>query len=551
MKNHKITFTLLLALLTCCQTWASTAASKVIEVRNELDFFKAMGSNRTIRVAAGVELNLSQGINDDRVAELLGIKEELSLPSPSSWPKNLVYRGHETDGWQPFLAKFSNLTIEGSGTNQSRIVIEPRYAYVLSFISCNNITLRNLEIGHTEEGYCSGGVLNFEECRNVSIENCVLYGCGTEGVTVQKTQHFVCKATNIHHCTYSIMTVIESEDVLFDQCIFHENKEYGLLCIRGGCSDVRFNQCSFIDNVGELFEVYNPITMTNCQIYHPTERRGDMKLVTTVDCTFGEDFSENPGLGSDGPGEDEEYEEDDDPHANDPLPTFYHAYSKKQAVGTTTLTYAVRGRAVAGEIRTVEPDFTDTLPIYGYIDNNGELVFNAFRNDMAFYEFKGRIAGNNIELYDVIGEFASTLKPEKKTFDYSIDRITGGYGSPYDEDVVYTLRPQGINMAGIYRYELTGNRGQGNINIYRTGENDDIYNITIDIKCGNEQYVVNGEVPMEENHQVFLNTVVDGKTVIVKLEYYENFIIVSTIDDRSNVLRGKMKGIFVNIPGVG
>jgi hypothetical protein len=38
-----------------------------------------------------------------------------------------------------------NLTIEGIGEEPSQILIEPRYAYVLSFINAENIKINNIK----------------------------------------------------------------------------------------------------------------------------------------------------------------------------------------------------------------------------------------------------------------------------------------------------------------------------------------------------------------------------------------------------------------------
>jgi hypothetical protein len=63
------------------------------------------------------------------------------------------------DGKEVALIGLTNLEIFGDA---AKILAEPRYAWVLTFRDCHSVALRNLELGHIEPGYCSGGVIKFE-----------------------------------------------------------------------------------------------------------------------------------------------------------------------------------------------------------------------------------------------------------------------------------------------------------------------------------------------------------------------------------------------------
>ena len=86
------------------------------------------------------------------------------------------------DGSALCLGNLYNFHISGG-----EIVTQPRYANVLSFYECKNISLTDVHLGHNKlPGNCMGGVLYLEGCQNVLLESCDLYGCGILGI---RTRH--------------------------------------------------------------------------------------------------------------------------------------------------------------------------------------------------------------------------------------------------------------------------------------------------------------------------------------------------------------------------
>ena len=153
--------------------------------------------------------------------------------------------------------------------------------------------MRNLTIGHTEGGYCQGGVIGMKRgWRNVVID-CDLYGCGTYGLDLAATTDFGMLHSNIHDCTYGIMQLRSCVGVRFNSCDFFNNREYDL--IGGlGCEGLSFMECRFFANWGDspLFSLDNTFYMSGCQVYHPTQNLG---TIDVADQSGAKNFfSENP-----------------------------------------------------------------------------------------------------------------------------------------------------------------------------------------------------------------------------------------------------------------
>ena len=250
-------------------------------VTNENEFIAALGSNRTVAIAAGVHLNLS------RVLE----REEMFLKQPGRrWcvdasaivsKEPLVVSESETDGQQLALVNMKNLRIKGE--HNSSIEVDPRYSYCLYFINCENCEVHNLTIGHTEGGYCSGGVIGVRGGRMTLVKDCDLYGCGTYGLDLIETSDFALMNSNIHDCTYGIMELRSCVSVKFTKCDFFSNREYSL--VEGyGVEGLVFDDCRFFANWGDaaLFSLDNTFYLMGCQVYHPSEHLGSMNMCEQI-----------------------------------------------------------------------------------------------------------------------------------------------------------------------------------------------------------------------------------------------------------------------------
>lgn len=241
-----------------------------VTVLSEREFLAALGSNRTINIAPGITLNLSKVLNQqenfttfDRIWRNETYSERTGLTG-------LVASCACSDGRQLDLVNLRDLTIRGG--KGSMIVVEPRYANVLNFYGCRNIRLENLVIGHTEEGYCQGGVIYCEGSEGINIVNCELYGCGTYGLQAFKTQGIVMEKTIIRDCSYGIMELHNSQYCSFVDCDFVRCRQYTLVSIDDGCKNTRFTRCRFAENKGTLFDIQSSIMVESCEIHHPEDQ---------------------------------------------------------------------------------------------------------------------------------------------------------------------------------------------------------------------------------------------------------------------------------------
>lgn len=124
------------------------------------------------------------------------------------------------DGPQLVITGVDGLSIISE--NGATVSAIPRYANVLSFINCDNVSLSGFTAGHTEEpGSCAGGVLYFESSSGISIDGCHLYGCGIIGIQTQNVQELSVTGTEIYDCSMAAVTLSATTDAVFTGCDIH------------------------------------------------------------------------------------------------------------------------------------------------------------------------------------------------------------------------------------------------------------------------------------------------------------------------------------------
>ena len=169
-----------------------------IRVRNVDELLSAIGSDRLIELSEG-DYCLTEARSYGR-------------DSYSS----LWYWQDSYDGYQLVITGVRNLCLTGAGAGRCSIVTDPRYANVLRFEDCIGLDISGLTLGHTPgEGFCSGGVLDFFRCEDVSVSECELYGCGTYGITASECAALSATGCSIHDCTYGALQAISCLDVRF------------------------------------------------------------------------------------------------------------------------------------------------------------------------------------------------------------------------------------------------------------------------------------------------------------------------------------------------
>lgn len=175
-----------------------TPLQKQIRVTTADEFLAAIGSDREIILDAPV-LDLSSASNY----------------GTGSSPH--YYWQEEYDGPGLVICDAENLTIRAEGTDRKTHTISavPRYANVLSFRGCSHILVSGFTAGHTEApGECSGGVLSFEDCDQITVDGCGLFGCGILGVDGSFCSRITVSNCDIYDCSFGGIQLYEVQDAV-------------------------------------------------------------------------------------------------------------------------------------------------------------------------------------------------------------------------------------------------------------------------------------------------------------------------------------------------
>lgn len=182
-----------------------TSDAKEVHVATADEFIAAVASD-TVIVIDVPWINL---MDASSYAEFYG--DEFSDPDFSTG--DCVWR-RVYDGLELCIGNVRNLHIRGG-----KIVTEPRYANVLNFYYCENISLDSISLGHTkEQGSCCGGVVYLNGSENIVIDNCDLYGCGILGVETENVRNLQVQRTIIHDCNQGAALLSNTYGVAFLDC---------------------------------------------------------------------------------------------------------------------------------------------------------------------------------------------------------------------------------------------------------------------------------------------------------------------------------------------
>lgn len=232
----------------------------------------------TAAVAAGQEYHPQTGAELEALFPYDGTSQ---VPAGSTvYLEAKTYQVSE-DLW---MEKVDDLSIIGQpGT---KIVLDNGLDTVMSFISCKNLTLRNLVIGHSEYladfAGCSAGVLYIYDS-NVTMTNCELFGCGLEGFEVFDSPLLTMDHCTIRDCS-SYAARIWFTPVEMKDCVISGN----------GYSDEMRGEAAFIitEDLGSTKEF--TVNFTNCtfinnqnKAFWAREDNIDPHVkVNTINCTF-------------------------------------------------------------------------------------------------------------------------------------------------------------------------------------------------------------------------------------------------------------------------
>ena len=129
------------------------------------------------------------------------------------------------DGPGLVIRNVDNMTIRSNDGNVKNHTISavPRYADVLAFSACSNVTLSGFTAGHTiEPGSCAGGVIEFRDCDNMMVDNCGLYGCGILGVYAEYSKNIYVTNSDIYECSQGGIKMRSTDNITISGNTFRD-----------------------------------------------------------------------------------------------------------------------------------------------------------------------------------------------------------------------------------------------------------------------------------------------------------------------------------------
>lgn len=146
-----------------------------------------------------------------------------------------------------------NLTIRPfESTEEVEFIAKPSVVEVVKVTNCDNIVFENIKIGHESDKGCDAPVIEIKDSKNINLNKCRLYGCGTTGVDLERVSGFNFNNGSIYDCSHHIMRVYDSKSVKFEDSDFYEN----------GGEDYYYNKTGLIVNVRSDI-IFNRINIYN------------------------------------------------------------------------------------------------------------------------------------------------------------------------------------------------------------------------------------------------------------------------------------------------
>jgi hypothetical protein len=203
---------------------ASRASEREIEAKTVEELFRAIGSNRTIKLTAP-RYDLSE------------LTAELSWTNANFENDTLTIFGVE------------NLRIVGDRDSKPFVLTPYEYSPVLNFVNCRQIGVEGIEAGHwPKKGICSGAVVHLENCDRVEINHSVLFGSGSIGIRGDRVSNLSCDGITIKECTAHIFAYFNSSGLQVKNSDFYNNEGRYLIYLVRSEEPFQFENCSFFRN---------------------------------------------------------------------------------------------------------------------------------------------------------------------------------------------------------------------------------------------------------------------------------------------------------------
>ena len=167
-----------------------------------------------------------------------------------------VYQDEVYDGKQLIIGNVDNLTIMSVDPDDpAEIIVEPRYAHVLTFYDCDNLEVDDIVIGHTETGDCRGNVFDLILCDNVEMNNVDAYGCGVIALSAESCDDIRLNKCYFHDCYDGIIRAENTSNLVAKYCKFANVESWGIIAAEN--SDIKLIGCSFRKLSGGLISAYS------------------------------------------------------------------------------------------------------------------------------------------------------------------------------------------------------------------------------------------------------------------------------------------------------
>ena len=164
------------------------------------------------------------------------------------------------DGPGLVIRNVNNMTIrsDDGDRNKHTIAAIPRYADVLAFRSCSDITVSGFTAGHTkEQGSCAGGVLEFRDSDFITVESCGLFGCGILGVETQNCSNVTVQDCEIYECSNGGIEMRDTIQVTLENNTFRDIGGSNIMSFHS-CKDVQIDGDTVIGDSFGSYRVSTP-----------------------------------------------------------------------------------------------------------------------------------------------------------------------------------------------------------------------------------------------------------------------------------------------------
>lgn len=177
------------------------------------------------------------------------------------------------DGFQLVVHNSENLTLCADDADNTSVITTPRYAQVILFDGCTNITVKDITLGHTPEGVCGGAVLEFDNCTGCTVDDCHLYGCGIWGVSILYSSDMTVTDSDIYSCSYGAVNVSDSASITVTDCDIHDCGKADDPCVAminlTSCSGVTVTETEVERCTATYFvygELCNAVSVQGCEL---------------------------------------------------------------------------------------------------------------------------------------------------------------------------------------------------------------------------------------------------------------------------------------------